>query len=278
MGKADIERITVKKAFDSAFRQGSELFEDLFGVGMPTGGLLRVDEVAVHDDFEDPAAGGDQGDVVGGVLELLEDLRRQTDGSVEVASDRAVFDRDLHQGTSSETTSAGPDRNRRDGSMLVDMSAARTGVLQPAPPKESAGGGGGRWAWLLTAKDAVEAEIIRGLLEAGGVPVALDWRDPSPFAWMHLSGNLFRPVPVYVPASLIDSARLHLLDLGLDAADDEGELDEEEPGDSFAIPAWRDRHRFVLRATTALTLLAVGWMIFVEIFGFAPCFLRLFCI
>jgi hypothetical protein len=162
--------------------------------------------------------------------------------------------------------------------MLVDMSAARTGVLQPAPPKENAGGGGGRWAWLLTAKDAVEAEIIRGLLEAGGVPVALDWRDPSPFAWMHLSGNLFRPVPVYVPASLIDSARLHLLDLGLDAADDEGELDEEEAGDSFAIPAWRDRHRFVLRATTALTLLAVGWMIFVEIFGFAPCFLRLFCI
>jgi hypothetical protein len=165
--------------------------------------------------------------------------------------------------------------------MLIDVAVARTGVLQPAPPQEHAGGGGGRWAWLLTARDAVEAEIVRGLLETAGVPVALDWRDPSPFAWMHLSGNLFRPVPVYVPASLIDSARLQLLELGLESSDPMDGLAEdpaEDPAESGAPLMWRERHRVLLSAATVLTLVAVGWLIFVEIFGFAPCFLRLFCI
>ena len=161
------------------------------------------------------------------------------------------------------------------------MNGTRTGVLEPAPPAERWGGGGGRWAWLFTARDGVEAEIVRGLLEASGVPVALDLRDPSPFAWMHLSGNLFRPVPVYVPAGLIDSARLQMLDLGLDAqSSDQAAGDEasDETEASTSAPAWRDRHRFVIRATTFLTLVAVGWIIVVEIFGFAPCFMRLFCI
>ncbi|MFY9588258.1 MAG: hypothetical protein WAT66_12465 [Actinomycetota bacterium] len=154
------------------------------------------------------------------------------------------------------------------------MSASRTGLLEPAPPREAWGGGGGGWAWLLTARDAVEAEIVRGLLEAGGVPVALDWRDPSPFAWMHLSGNLMRPVPVYVPTSLIDDARLQLLELGL--ADDEP---EPEP-DSIAPPQplFRERHRLLWSVIAALTIIAVAWIVFVEIFGFAPCFFRLFCI
>lgn len=159
--------------------------------------------------------------------------------------------------------------------MLIEMGASRTGVLHPAPPQESEGGGDGRWAWLLTARDAVEAEIVRGLLEGAGVPVALDWRDPSPFAWMHLSGNLFRPVPVYVPAGLIDNARLHLLDMGLESMDEAEEDDDSAP---VGPNAWRRRHRIVLAAVTGLTFVAVGWIVFAEIFGFAPCFLRLFCI
>jgi len=60
------------------------------------GGLLRIDEIAVHDDLENAPARRDQGELGRGVFELFEDLRRQTGGSVEVASDRAVFDRDLH--------------------------------------------------------------------------------------------------------------------------------------------------------------------------------------
>ncbi|HJR19026.1 MAG TPA: hypothetical protein VJ922_04845 [Actinomycetota bacterium] len=150
--------------------------------------------------------------------------------------------------------------------------ASRTGILDPAPPRASSGGGGGgRWAWLLTASDAVEAEIVRGLLEDAGVPVALDWRDPSPFAWMHLSGNLHRPVPVYVPAGLIDEARLHVMEMGLAAEDS---VEPETP----RVPVLRERHRFIWQLVLALTVLASAWILFVEMFGFAPCALRLFCI
>ena len=155
------------------------------------------------------------------------------------------------------------------------MSASGTGVLLPTPPRGVDGGGRGGWAWLLTARDAVEAEIVRGLLEATGVPVALDWRDPSPFAWMHLSGNLFRPVPVYVPLSMIESARLQLLETGL------GNPDSEEPDEEpDAVPVrstLRDRHRFVWVAIAVLTVIAATWIVIVEIYGFAPCALRLFC-
>ena len=150
--------------------------------------------------------------------------------------------------------------------------ASRTGVLDPAPPRAASGdGGGGRWAWLVTAVDAVEAEIIRGLLEASGVPVALDWRDPSPFAWMHLSGNLHRPVPVYVPASMVDVARLQLLELGLEAS----EPSEVVPA---TMPVMRERHRLLWQVALGLTVIGAAWILFVEIFGFAPCALRLFCI
>lgn len=155
--------------------------------------------------------------------------------------------------------------------MLAEMSPSRTGVLDPAPPRANWGGGGGGWAWLLTATDAVEAEIVRGLLEATGVPVALDWRDPSPFAWMHLSGNLHRPVPVYVPSSMVDGARLQLMEMGL-AVDEPAE--PEQP----ATPVMRERHRVLWLAVLALTVIAAAWILFVEIFGFAPCALRLFCI
>jgi hypothetical protein len=67
---------------------------------VPAGGLLGVDQVAVDDDLENAAARRDQGQIGYGVLELFQDLGRQTDGSVEVASDRAVLDRDLHVATS----------------------------------------------------------------------------------------------------------------------------------------------------------------------------------
>lgn len=157
--------------------------------------------------------------------------------------------------------------------MLTEMTGSRTGVLDPAPPRPEWGGGGGGWAWLLTASDAVEAEIVRGLLEANGVPVALDWRDPSPFAWMHLSGNLHRPVPVYVPASMIDDARLQLMEMGL-SVESAPEPSRAEP----AIPLLRERYRLLWQVVLALTVLASAWILFVEIFGFAPCALRLFCI
>jgi hypothetical protein len=155
--------------------------------------------------------------------------------------------------------------------MIAAMGAVGTGIVHPAPPRAATGGGGGGWAWLLTASDAVEAEIVRGLLEANGVPVALDWRDPSPYAWMHLSGNLHRPVPVYVPASMVDDARLQLLEMGLG-------IDEPSEPIPATTPVMRERHRILGLAVFALTVIAAAWLLFVEMFGFAPCAMRLFCI
>lgn len=87
-------------------------------------------------------------------------------------------------------------------------------VIDQAPPRDGSGGGGG-WAWLLTAGGRIEAELVRGLLESDGiVPVWLDTRDPSPSAWLFPFGDPNALVRIYVPASLLEQARLSLLETG----------------------------------------------------------------
>jgi hypothetical protein len=149
---------------------------------------------------------------------------------------------------------------------------ARIDVRDPAPPTApTGGGGGGRWSRVVTAGDSIEAELIRGVLEHAGVPVVLDHRDTSPFAWMYPGGNINAPVAVFVPSSLLEAARLALLETSLLTPD---EPDPVRPGEA-SVP----RRFGPLRILVAgLVLLVVGWVILVEIFGFAPCALRLFCI
>ncbi|HVL32771.1 MAG TPA: DUF2007 domain-containing protein [Actinomycetota bacterium] len=126
----------------------------------------------------------------------------------------------------------------------------RTGsrVLEPPPTITAEGGGGGGWALLLTARGIIEAELVKGVLEAAGVvPVVLDARDPSPGAWMFLSGNVNAPVRVYVPLSQLDQARLALLESGLGL--------EEEP--KQAMPAEAVRGPGVWTWALALVLLGI---------------------
>lgn len=88
-------------------------------------------------------------------------------------------------------------------------------VIDAPPAETDSGGDGGGWAWLLTARGIIEAELVRGVLETAGIaPVALDGRDNSPGAWMFLSGNVNALVRVFVPVSQLDSARLILLEAG----------------------------------------------------------------
>lgn len=99
---------------------------------------------------------------------------------------------------------------------------SRSQVVDP-PPVVREGGGGGGWAWLVTARGIIEAQLIRGVVEEAGVtPVWLDTRDPSPGAWMFLSGNPNAPVAIYVPASMLETARLALLESGLGSTAHEG--------------------------------------------------------
>src|ERR1051326_7988270 len=137
------------------------------------------------------------------------------------------------------------------------MATSRTGTLDPAPPRPNDGGGGGRWAWLFTAGGLVEAELARGALEHAGVPVVLDRRDPSPFAWMHLAGNMNAPVQLYVPASLLDNARLTLLEAWF-AFDEPARSLPQSQGRTHPIARWT-----LLVAAILVTL----WIVLFGIFG-----------
>lgn len=120
------------------------------------------------------------------------------------------------------------------------MTRAGSSVLDPAPPRTGGddGGGGGGWAWLVTARGIIEAELVRGALEASGiVPVALDARDPSPGAWLFLSGNVNALVRVFVPRSLLDAARLVLLEAGWEA-DPAPEQQPAPPGHTWKWWVW----------------------------------------
>ncbi len=120
-------------------------------------------------------------------------------------------------------------------------------VLDRTPPDAGAGGGGGGWAWLLTARGHIEAQLVRGVLESNGiVPVALDSTDPSPGSWMFLAGNINALVRVYVPRSLLDAARLALLETGVTAPEPEAPP-EPSPG------GWRANAWWI-----AVTVLAVA--------------------
>jgi hypothetical protein len=128
----------------------------------------------------------------------------------------------------------------------------RTPVIDHAPPEPPAdSGGGGGWAWLLTAKGIIEAELVRGVLETAGiVPVALDSRDQSPGAWMFLSGNVNALVRVFVPVSLLDAARLTLLEVGL--------TDTDAPAESEARPkATRSRSLWLLAILATACVIAI---------------------
>lgn len=123
---------------------------------------------------------------------------------------------------------------------------------------------------MVTASDSIEAALIRGVLECADVPVVLDRRDTSPFAWMYPGGNIYAPVAVLVPSSLLEAARLALMEASL--------LTPEEPVRPGDSPAEVHRPGIVRIAVGGLVFLVVGWVLLVEMFGFAPCAMRLFCI
>jgi len=124
-------------------------------------------------------------------------------------------------------------------------------VIDAPPIETDRGGGGGGWAWLLTAHGIIEAELVRGVLESAGVlPVALDGRDTSPGAWMFLAGNVNALVRVFVPVSQLDAARLVLLEVGLMQAE------QPEP------PAARQGRTMISTRTIWLVVTAIVVIIF----------------
>lgn len=235
---------------------------------MPASLFLRIDQPPVHRDLEHASRRRDdlqRGDLV---LEVPKDLGRQTDGPVEVASDRAVLDPDLQR----------PSRPVARPPILIGVMTSRVrprsraGPAAPAPrgPRDGGDGddgGGSRWAWLVTAGGTIEAELIRGRLESAGVPVVLDRRDPSPGAWLYLSGNVNAPIQVLVPRGLLDAARLELLEAGFEAP-------PAEP-DRPSSPEPRPRGRWIM--VIILCALVVALILVLQMLGSATCAIGVVC-
>jgi hypothetical protein len=239
---------------------------------MPSRLLLRVNEVAVDRHFEHAASGGDDLNGLDILLEFAQQIGRQTDGLVRVASNRAVLDTDLHRDVLLVVISV-KGYPLAAGGYAWHVMPSRIDVREPAPPTAptGGGGGGGRWSRVVTAGDSIEAELIRGVLEQADVPVVLDRRDTSPFAWMYPGGNINAPVAVLVPSMLLEPARLALMEASFLASDEPAPI---RPGDVSEAP----RIGALRMVVAGLVFLVVGWVILVEMFGFAPCALRLFCI
>ena len=136
----------------------------------------------------------------------------------------------------------------RGGSQTIDRA--------PPPVLDTGDGGGGGWAWLLTAGGIIEAQLVRGLLEtAGVVPIHLDSYDPSPSSWMFLSGNVNAPVRVFVLASQLDLARLVLLEGGFGV----GETDAGPRQEPLVRSSWWRRLWIILGIVIVLGL---AWRLF----------------
>lgn len=64
---------------------------------MPAGGLLGIKQVAIDGHFKHAPFSGNDLQRCDGLLVRGKQIVRQTDGSILVASDGAVFDRDVHR-------------------------------------------------------------------------------------------------------------------------------------------------------------------------------------
>lgn len=111
---------------------------------------------------------------------------------------------------------------------------------------------------VTTAPNRIVAHIILGRLTEDGIEAMLDTTNLSPAAWMYPFGNPAAPVRVLVRSYELELARSLL---GVEP------VEPTAPGRSSVSPL-----------LIAVTLAIVVLLVLVEIYGFAPCFLHLFCI
>src|SRR6266700_1749234 len=94
--------------------------------------------------------------------------------------------------------------------VLTEPGRRLSGDAPPPPAHDPDRGGGGDWALLTVAGNAVVAHLIWGRLAAEGIDVHLDASNPSPAAWLHPFGDPASPVKVFVRRSDLAAASLLL--------------------------------------------------------------------
>lgn len=126
------------------------------------------------------------------------------------------------------------------------------------------GGGGNGWVLLVVARNGLIAHLIGGLLKEEGIEFTLDTSNPSPGAWLHPFGDPAAPVKVMVRQR----------DLAMAGA----LIARSEDGSAYrSIKAEGPLRRRNAKAALMLTVTLALFIGFLEVVGFAPCFLRLFC-
>ncbi|MGH2768591.1 MAG: hypothetical protein ACRDIF_06510 [Actinomycetota bacterium] len=103
------------------------------------------------------------------------------------------------------------------------------------------------------------AHLIRGRLAAQEIEVVLDASNPAPGAWLHPFGDQQAPVKIFVRRRDLAGAALTL-----------HEVDHRPPDPDASGPR-------TLRLAFWVVLVVVAGLGLLEIFGFAPCVLRIFC-
>ncbi len=98
----------------------------------------------------------------------------------------------------------------------------------PAPVRK--GGGDSAWTQLTTARNDIDAHLLVGRLEEGGVETRMMKDRRALGAWIYAGSNPWAPVTILVRRFQLDDARLILMDISLDAPDSQMPYVPRKPG------------------------------------------------
>jgi hypothetical protein len=87
----------------------------------------------------------------------------------------------------------------------------------PAPVRK--GGGDSAWIQLTTARNDIDAHLLVGRLEEGGIETRMMKDRRALGAWIYAGSNPWAPVSILVRRFQLDDARLILMEISLDAPD-----------------------------------------------------------
>lgn len=147
--------------------------------------------------------------------------------------------------------------------MVTDIRVRAPGRLPPGGDEDEGGGRGSRWRLLTVASGHYQAALLEGRLAAEGVEVFLDHSNRSHGAFLKPFGDPMAPVRVYVHEFDFMRASMVLQ-----------EVDHHAPNPEAAGPEGVRRiWWFTIASVLAAVLLA-----FLEIFDFAPCAIKVFCL
>ena len=153
--------------------------------------------------------------------------------------------------------------------VLTQPGRRLSGDAPPPPAHDSDRGGGGDWALLTVAGNAVVAHLIWGRLAAEGIDVHLDASNASPAAWLHPFGDPASPVKVFVRRSDLAAASLLLHEVEDPPETEQEPLRITGTAAGARAPSWTG-FRLLVAAAAALAL--TGLLLF------GPCVSHWVCV